>query len=39
MGDDSEIIELILSAVTSRTVLAMIDTVSSPTGVECHLRA
>ena len=31
--DDSEIIEPILSAVTSRTVLAMIDTVSSPTGV------
>lgn len=33
VDDDSEIIEPILSAVTSRTVLAMIDTVSSPTGV------
>lgn len=33
INDDSEIIEPIMSAVTSRTVLAMIDTVSSPTGV------
>ena len=31
--DESEIVEPILSGVTSRTVLAMIDTVSSPTGI------
>ena len=33
VDDDSEIIDPILSAVSDRTVLAMIDTVSSPTGI------
>lgn len=33
VDDESEIIDPILSAVSDRTVLAMIDTVSSPTGI------
>ncbi len=33
VSDESEIIDPILSAVSDRTVLAMIDTVSSPTGI------